>query len=263
MRRLESSSCEDANQFNYKSVSPQVEKFLRGQAERIQRGLTLSIIQTGKSLLEAKRHLSHGQFLKWIEFEAGLHVRTAQAYMQVAQWAKGKSTVVSRLPPSLLYLLSAPSTPDDFQTELLERLEAGERIHVHTARTELATLRMKEKLTSGGDSATDKTPPSLSSHIELVAFNSGQDASVRDAVAILSRALSSTDFARVRSIMTSRTVLESPHLSEEIMSAFKFIDSSMKGRISEQHAQRAAQKQGRTSQGLASLATPVAMMSLR
>jgi hypothetical protein len=263
MRRFESSSCEEANQFNYKSVSPLVEKFLRGQAERIQRGLTLSIIQTGKSLMEAKRHLSHGQFLKWIEFEAGLHVRTAQAYMQVAQWAKGKGTMVSRLPPSLLYLLSAPSTPDNFQTELLERLEAGERIHVHTARTELATLRRKEKQTSEADGATVKTTPSLPPHIELVSFNSGQDASVRDAVAILSHALSSTDFARVRSIMTSKTVLESPHLSEEIMSAFKFVDNSIKGRISGQHAQRAAQKHAPTSQSLASLATPVAMMSLR
>jgi predicted nucleic acid-binding protein len=236
-------SCEEADGFDYKSVPPSVEKFLRGQAERIQHGQAISIMQTGKSLIEAKRHLSHGQFLSWVVLEAGLHVRTAQAYMQVAQWAKGKSATVTRLPPSLLYLLSTPTTPDDFQAALLERLEAGERINVHTVRTELAALRRKQKQPSETADATIRTMSSLPSHTELVSFDHDHDASVGDAVHILSRALSPADFAQVRSIMTSKTVLESPHLSEEIMSAFGTIDNSIKDGIdgiSGQYARRAA-----------------------
>src|ERR1041385_91509 len=127
--------------FDYKSLSPSVAKFLKGQAERIQRGQAASIVQTGRSLIEAKRHLSPGQFLHWGEIEAGIHARTAQAYMQVAQWAKGKGATVTRLPPSLLYFLSARGTPEEFVGRLLERLDAGEQINLKAARAELEAAR--------------------------------------------------------------------------------------------------------------------------
>jgi DUF3102 family protein len=226
--RISECDAEETNGFDYGTVSPQVARFLKGQAERIQRGQTLSIIQTGKSLIEAKRYLSHGQFLSWIEFEVGLHIRTAQEYMQVAQWAKGRAPIVSHLPPSLLYLLSAPSTPHDFQAELLQRLEAGERINVRTARSELRALRGKEKQTSEtADTTIETETVSSPLNTELISFNQNQNASVSDAVAILSRTLSPTDFARVQNIMTSQRVLESPNLSAEIESAFRLSGLSM------------------------------------
>src|ERR1700712_4880530 len=103
--------------FDYSSVSSPLANFLKGQADRIRRQCVTSIIQIGKALLEAKRHLSHGAFLLWVECEVCMPVRTAQAYMRVAQWASAQKTaVVAHLSPTILYLLSAPSTPEDFVT---------------------------------------------------------------------------------------------------------------------------------------------------
>ncbi len=236
MRALRGSlqACQPADGFDYAAVPPLVEKFLRGQAERIQRGQTVSILQTGNSLIEAKRHLSHGQFLKWIEREAGLHVRTAQAYMQVAQWAKGKSAMVARLPPSLLYLLSAPGTPNHFQARLLERLEAGERIDIRAVRTELAALRSRPR--QPAQPGATIVPPA---HAGFIPLTADRDAGIGEAVSILSRALSPVDFARIRSIMTSSAVLHSPRLPEQIVAAFETLDHAVEYQIPHHHCRAA------------------------
>src|SRR5947209_2206835 len=64
--------------FDYESVPLSVAKFLRGQADPIRRQCATSVIQVGKALLEAKRHLSHGGFVRWVECEVCISVRTAR-----------------------------------------------------------------------------------------------------------------------------------------------------------------------------------------
>jgi hypothetical protein len=69
----------------------------------------------------------------WLEAEfdskLGLAERTAQNFMNVASMF-GKSETVSDLPVSIsvLYLLAAPSTPDEARQEVLALVESGERI---------------------------------------------------------------------------------------------------------------------------------------
>jgi hypothetical protein len=99
---------------DYESLPLSVAKFLRGQADRIRRQCATSAIQIGKALLEAKRHLSHGRFLRWVECEVCIPVRTAQAYMRVANWASDKGATVAHLSPSALYLLSASGVSEEF-----------------------------------------------------------------------------------------------------------------------------------------------------
>jgi hypothetical protein len=53
-----------------------------------------------------------GNFLPWIEAEFGMHENTARNFMRVAEMF-GKSTTVVDLPPTVLYALAAPSTPED------------------------------------------------------------------------------------------------------------------------------------------------------
>lgn len=90
--------------FDYSDVQPTVARFLRGQADRIRQQCVTSIIQIGKALREAKRHLSHGAFLQWVEWEVCIPVRAAQAYMRVAAWAADKGAAVVHLTPTTLYL---------------------------------------------------------------------------------------------------------------------------------------------------------------
>src|SRR4030081_764009 len=80
--------------FDYSLVAASLARFLRGQAERIRRQCASSILQIGRALLEAKRHLSHGAFIQWIESEVCIPARTAQAYMRVASWSVGKGAAV-------------------------------------------------------------------------------------------------------------------------------------------------------------------------
>jgi hypothetical protein len=54
--------------------------------------------------------------------------RTARNYMNAAAECGTKSEIVSVLPPTALYALSAPSTPAPVRDAVLVRLEAGERL---------------------------------------------------------------------------------------------------------------------------------------
>jgi hypothetical protein len=56
--------------------------------------------------------LGHGNFLPWIEAEFGMSEWTARNFMRVAEEFGGKSGTVPDLPPTVLYQLAAPSTPE-------------------------------------------------------------------------------------------------------------------------------------------------------
>ena len=197
--------------FDYASVSPSVATFLKGQADRIRRGCATSIVQIGKALIEAKRHLSHGAFVHWVEGEVGIPPRTAQSYMRVARWVKGKNVTVAHLPPSLLYLLSAPSTPGPLASMLLGRAEAGERIDMAAARSAVRASRAARK------GAHDPVP--MKRRANCVAA-----AALIEVVSMLSRQLSEQDFDCVRKALTSDAVLKDPNLAANIVAAFAAAD---------------------------------------
>jgi hypothetical protein len=230
--------------FDYNSVPSSLAKFLSGQADRIRRQCVTSIIQIGKALLEAKHHLSHGAFIRWVEGEVCIPVRSAQAYMRVASWASNKSATVAHLPPSVLYLLSASSTPPEFVADVLKRAEAGEYIVPSVMREELKTARAREQQESREQDSKQqqerRTPQELREQQESrraespfasqashkaskwgpVVIESETSAGVNELFTILVRGLSAADFERVRDIVTSDAVLSDPRLAENLKRAF-------------------------------------------
>lgn len=221
-------SAKDRLRFNYDSVAPAVAKFLKGQAERICRHYATTIIQIGKALIGAKHYLPHGAFIVWVETEVGIPARTAQAYMRAAEWASNKGSAAAHLPPSVIYLLSASSTPKEFMIDVLNRVEAGEQIVPAAIFEELKTWREakqdgcdkeeqngrgKELVASAQPGGHDESRPTAIAAAEL-------NAAVEEAVGILIRCLSTADFDRVREIMTSRDVLEDGDLAHNIAIAF-------------------------------------------
>jgi hypothetical protein len=131
-------------EFDYGSLTPSAARFLKEQARKIVRTSANSVIQIGRDLVAAKHYLNHGAFLRWVEGEVGMRARTAQAYMQVANWVSGKSATVAHLPPSVLYLLSAASTPEQYVGDILRRIEAGENVALTVVRDELKALRRQK-----------------------------------------------------------------------------------------------------------------------
>jgi hypothetical protein len=208
--------------FDYSALPSSAAEFLKGQAHRIRRQAAISVVRIGKDLLAAKHYLSHGAFLNWVEAEVGIPARTAQAYMQVAQWASRKSTGVSLLPPSILYVLSAPSTPESYANDILRRIEAGEHIAPPIIRSELRSLRAR-RLEGNPDKRDvlqqDRRGLPLPIKIEA-------NIALHRAVTILARGLSTEDFTQVRSILTSETVLEDPKLASKIVAAFSMSTSN-------------------------------------
>jgi hypothetical protein len=174
-------------------VSAPIARFLRGQADRIRRTVGTSIIQLATDLIEAKRYLSHGSFLGWVELEVGIPARTAQAYMRVAQWAHEKGGNVVRLPPSLLHLISAPSTPTAFAHAVLRKIDGGEKVTVTEVRSELKALRQarQERSLIGFRPRTKANDPG-----QPLSFDGDGSAALRRTVVILARGLSRSDLAQ-------------------------------------------------------------------
>jgi hypothetical protein len=199
-------------QFSYDSLSSSVANFLKGQADRIRRGSTLSAIQIGKGLISAKHYLSHGDFIRWVEGEIGIPARTAQGYMQIVHWTADKSATIAHLSPTFLYLLSASSTPDEFTRGLVKRVEQGERISLPTLRAELRAFRRENPDGTRVAENDDKA--------EIIAAAPPCEETLTEFVAILVRRLSKMDFARLREIMTSESVLSDPWLARTITDAF-------------------------------------------
>jgi len=208
--------------FDYDALPSPVATFLRGQADRIRRHCVTSIIQIGKALNESKRHLSHGVFLSWVEWEVRLPARTAQAYMRVASWAADKSAVVAHLSPSALYVLSASSTPNEFVAEILNRAEGGEFIAPATIRNELKAIRANRQQSLGN---VQKSRIARGARKQTQFRNIDEREVHRFAEELaefLMGALSAPDFERVRKLITSEVVLSDSKLSETLKQAFSF-----------------------------------------
>ncbi|HEV2604767.1 MAG TPA: DUF3102 domain-containing protein [Microvirga sp.] len=121
---------------------------LRGCAERIRaahRDVTERVFLIGRELAAAKVHLQHGHFRAWLQAEFGWSERTAQRYMQAVEVFGDKTDTVSVLEATAIYALSAKSTPDAVRTEIVARVEAGEKPSLREVQTKVADARKAER----------------------------------------------------------------------------------------------------------------------
>jgi hypothetical protein len=91
-----------------------------------------NVIAIGRQLTEVKARLDHGQFGQWLAAEFAWSERTAQRFMQAHEVFERNPSPVSGLirylDPTAIYDLSAPSTPEDARTEVLTKVEQGEKV---------------------------------------------------------------------------------------------------------------------------------------
>lgn len=86
------------------------------------------IIGIGVRLIAVKEHLPHGQFLPWLKSEFEWSESAAVKMMQVGKQFKSVSFTDLTVAPSALYLLAAPSTPDDVRSEFVKKAKAGKPV---------------------------------------------------------------------------------------------------------------------------------------
>jgi hypothetical protein len=106
----------------------------------------------GGELRAVKEMLPHGRYTEWLEVEFGLSERMAQHFVNVRERLGPKSEKFSVLPPSTLYLLAAPSTPDQAISLVEERIDKGDRLSVaHVQRTIAEQKKLVRILTIDGE----------------------------------------------------------------------------------------------------------------
>jgi DNA-directed RNA polymerase specialized sigma24 family protein len=94
------------------------------------------IIEIGRDLIAVKERLMRPNrhdteregFHNWIDREFGMSRRTAQTFMSVFARYGDTGATIAHLPPTVIYELSAESTPAEVREEIAERAAAGETI---------------------------------------------------------------------------------------------------------------------------------------
>lgn len=116
--------------FDYSVLDDDTRSFVEARTTEIKVLVKRSgedIVTIGQKLAEVKGRLGHGHFGDWLEAEFGWSQYTAINFMRV--WSKfGNFPNLDSFAPSALYLLAAPSTPEEAIAEVLERAENGESI---------------------------------------------------------------------------------------------------------------------------------------
>lgn len=88
------------------------------------------ILIIGQELKNTKSRLLYGQYTQWLDIEFGLSIRMAQRFVNVLERLGSRNDIMSFLPPTALYMLSAKSTPDEAIEEVEKRIQNGHRIGV-------------------------------------------------------------------------------------------------------------------------------------
>ncbi len=134
--------------FDYSVLPADVASFAREVASRVRsrhQATVAGLIETGKDLILMKERLGHGNFLRWIEDEFQMSDQSARNYMNAADAFGSKSKTVLDLPPTVVYALAAPSTPEPVRQSVFAKYEAGERIEASAVKIMVREARAAEK----------------------------------------------------------------------------------------------------------------------
>lgn len=150
-------SDDDLRAFDYTALDAETRIVVQqrtGEIKSLMRRTAQDIIEIGLKLTEVKARLGHGSFGGWLKAEFEWSERTAQNFMRVADAFKS-ATVADLIAPKALYLLAAPSTPDEARAEALEQASAGGRLSVRQAKELIERHRAAEavELVQAVDSA--------------------------------------------------------------------------------------------------------------
>lgn len=124
----------EAQGFDYAALDTETRIVVQQHASEIKslmRRTATDIINIGQLLIEVKQQLGHGNFRNWLKSEFNWSVSAATKFVQVAVHFKCVNFTHLNITASALYLLAAPSTPEQARSQALERATQGEAI-THT-----------------------------------------------------------------------------------------------------------------------------------
>lgn len=168
--------------FDYASLDKTTAEFLLQETKEIRsliKRTAEGIIETGERLYRVKRRIKHGEFQKWIENEIKCHYSTALHFMRVWETFGQKKEQIAEIGinVSVLYLLSAPSMPEELRTEIVEMAKAGNPVSFAEAKRlkkEYTKRKNDDTLTQEAITTIDIAVDSSSSQLETSQLKSSQ-----------------------------------------------------------------------------------------
>ena len=132
--------------YDYATVADDVAKAVQAATTRIKAAQRAAVLDVGRELRAVKAALPHGQFGPWLHAELNVTVRSAENYMSAADFAEGNSEIIAFLPPTAIYELAAPSTPEAARLEVVEKVRHGT----------VMTVKMIKAIVSGAKLRAEK-----------------------------------------------------------------------------------------------------------
>lgn len=170
--------------FNYASLDQTTAEFLLQETKEIKslmKRTVEGIIETGERLHRVKQRLQHGEFMTWVENEIKCHYSTALHFMRVWETFGDQKEQIADvgINVSVLYLLSAPSMPEQLRTEIVEMAKAGNPISFAEAKRlkkEYGERKSNNSPTEKEETITtiDVTADSASTQVETSKLNSSK-----------------------------------------------------------------------------------------
>jgi DUF3102 family protein len=202
--------------FDYAALEISVADEMRQAAERVCSLMRSSVIDVGRELIAAKGRVERGQFVKWVEAECQLNIRTAQRMMQAAEIVE-KNDKLSLLNPSSLYMLAAPSTPASSLEQVRQELDAGKVPSYRAVRGIIGNDRYRLK-TERRAAASAKKRKLSRARRELIERSeqmrrkreAKQDAAAEKAIALIMEKLTAEEVTRLTRLLDTAQYHFSP-----------------------------------------------------
>ena len=121
----------NSDEFDYSTLDTEARIVVQQRASEIKnlmRRTVQNIIEIGEKLTEAKAQLGYGNFTKWLEHEFEWQERSARNFMRVAEVFKTANFADLDFAASALYLLAAPSIPEQVRETAITLANQGETI---------------------------------------------------------------------------------------------------------------------------------------
>ena len=154
-------------QYAFGGLTPEAANELEEHAARILTHSQRAIIEIGKELLAAREVAAYGTWTPFLE-RCGMQERTAQNYMQVARKFIDQPEIVSALPATALYALSADSADQAEVAKVIGEVQAGATPSITEIKARVAPAKPAQK-PAPAPTLFEVVPPPATTAGEIIA----------------------------------------------------------------------------------------------
>ncbi|CAA9556066.1 hypothetical protein AVDCRST_MAG81-208 [uncultured Synechococcales cyanobacterium] len=128
---------DESRTFAYASLDSETRSVVQqctSEIKSLTRRTSIDTFKIGENLFTVKQRLKYGQFGKWLQSEFGWSQKMAYRFVNVYKCFSCVNLTKLDIPPSVLYDLAEPATPEAARQETLYRARQGETITCSKAR---------------------------------------------------------------------------------------------------------------------------------